>query len=84
MRVKICGITRPEDAVLAEAAGADAIGLIFAPHSKRRITLKQAAAVSEAAGPFLTRVGVFVDAPLEEVLGGGKDPEARCGSAPWP
>ncbi len=68
MRVKICGITRPEDALCAEQAGADAIGLIFAGQSKRLVTLKQAAAISAAVGPLLTRVGVFVDAPLDFVL----------------
>ena len=68
MRVKICGITRPEDAELAERAGADAIGLIFAPNSKRLITLERAAAIAERVGPLITRVGVFVDAPLEQVL----------------
>ncbi|MCY4353982.1 MAG: phosphoribosylanthranilate isomerase [Truepera sp.] len=68
MRVKICGITRPEDAELAESAGADAIGLVFAPNSKRLITLERAAAIAERVGPLITRVGVFVDAPLEQVL----------------
>lgn len=68
MRVKICGITRPEDAELAEGAGADAIGLIFAPNSKRLITLERAAAIAERVGPLITLVGVFVDAPLEQVL----------------
>lgn len=67
MRVKICGLTRPEDAALAEAAGADAIGLIFAPSSKRQVTLAQALEVTAALGPLVTRVGVFRDQPLEEV-----------------
>ena len=69
MRVKICGITNIEDALSAEAAGADAVGLIFAERSKRRVTLAQARAISDALGPLITRVGVFVDAPLGEVLG---------------
>ena len=69
VRVKICGVTRPEDALAAEAAGADAIGLIFAPHSKRRVTLQQAQAICLPLGPFVTTVGVFVNAPLSEVLG---------------
>ena len=67
MKVKICGITRTEDALAAEAAGADAIGLIFAERSKRRVTLTQAGAISAALGPFIARVGVFVDAPLDAV-----------------
>lgn len=68
VRVKICGLTRVEDALAAERAGADAIGLIFAARSKRRLTLERAATICEAVGPFVSRVGVFVDAPLEEVL----------------
>ena len=69
MRVKICGITNAEDALAAEAAGADAVGLIFAERSKRRVTLAQAQAISDVLGPLILRVGVFVDAPLGEVLG---------------
>ena len=68
MRIKICGITRVEDALAAEAAGADAVGLIFAERSKRRVTLGQAAEISGALGPFVARVGVFVNAPSEDVL----------------
>ncbi len=68
MRIKICGITRVEDALAAEAASADAIGLIFAERSKRRVTLEQAAEISGALGPFMNRVGVFVNAPLKEVF----------------
>lgn len=68
VRVKICGITRPEDAIAAEAAGADAVGLVFAAHSRRRVSIDQAAAVSAVLGPFISRVGVFVDAPAAFVL----------------
>lgn len=68
VRIKICGITRAEDALAAERAGADAIGLIFAERSKRRVDVEAAAAIVAGLGPFLTRVGVFVDAPLEQVL----------------
>ena len=68
MRVKICGITRVEDALCAEAAGADAVAFNFAPTSKRFVTPAQAAKLSAALGPFVTRVGVFVDSPVEEVL----------------
>ena len=68
MRIKICGITRVEDALAAEAAGADAVGLIFAERSKRCVTLGQAAEISGALGPFVARVGVFVNAPLKEVF----------------
>lgn len=67
MFVKICGITRPEDARAAEAAGADAIGMIFVPGSKRQLTMAEAEPVAAAVGPFVTRVGVFRDAPVHEV-----------------
>lgn len=66
-RVKICGITRPEDAQLAEAAGADAVGLIFAPHSRRRLSVERAQAISDVLGPLIARIGVFADQPLSEV-----------------
>jgi len=68
VRIKICGITRVEDALAAEAAGADAVGFIFAPRSKRHVTPRQAAEISAALGPLIARVGVFVNAPLEEVV----------------
>jgi len=68
VKVKICGITRPEDARLAEEAGADAIGLIFAERSKRRVDVARAKEISKAVGIFTKRVGVFLDAPLEQVL----------------
>jgi phosphoribosylanthranilate isomerase len=67
VHVKICGITRAEDAVAAEQAGADAIGLNFAENSKRRITLEQALTISLSLGPFISKVGVFVNQPLHEV-----------------
>ena len=65
LRVKICGVTRPEDALAAIELGADAIGLIFAA-SKRQVTPAQAAAVVAALPPWFPAVGVFSDAsPLE-------------------
>src|SRR5690606_9283687 len=67
VRVKICGITNPADAVAAERAGADAIGLIFAA-SKRQVDRAAAAEILAAVGPFVTTVGVFRGAPLDEVL----------------
>ena len=63
-RVKVCGITTPHDALLAQSAGADAIGMIFAPRSKRFVTKAQAAAIVAAVGPLLTKVGVFLDADI--------------------
>ena len=68
VRVKICGITRPADAVAADKAGADAIGLMFVAESSRVVGLALAREISDAIGPLLTRVGVFRDAPLEQVL----------------
>lgn len=62
VRVKICGITRPEDAAAAAAAGASAIGLVFWPDSPRAVTLEQAARCAAAAG-HASVVGVFVDQP---------------------
>jgi phosphoribosylanthranilate isomerase len=59
-RVKICGITCREDAELAIAAGADALGFIFAP-SPRRIATEDAARILRALPPFVTTVGVVVD-----------------------
>ncbi|PAM48472.1 N-(5'-phosphoribosyl)anthranilate isomerase, partial [Acinetobacter baumannii] len=53
MRIKICGITRLEDALLAEALGAFAVGFVFAPGSRRRVDLEVARTISEALGPFV-------------------------------
>jgi len=61
-RIKICGITRPEDARVAARLGADAIGLVFYPGSPRAVTIEQAQAITEALTPFVTVVGLFVDA----------------------
>ena len=68
VKVKICGITCPEDGVAASEAGADAIGLVFAEKSKRRVSLDQAKRIIDAVDPFVTNVGVFVDAPLSFVM----------------
>jgi phosphoribosylanthranilate isomerase len=68
MLVKICGITRPEDALHAENAGADALGLNFVPNTKRCISLERAREIVRALGPFVARVGVFQNASLETVL----------------
>jgi len=67
--VKICGITRDEDAQAAARAGAHAIGLIFAPQSPRRVDPAVAAGIVDALPPFVTSVALFVDQPAEEVRG---------------
>lgn len=66
-RVKICGITRPEDGGHAAAMGADAIGLVFYAKSPRAVDVAQAKAILAALPAFVTTVGLFVDAPAEEV-----------------
>ncbi|NOX76064.1 MAG: phosphoribosylanthranilate isomerase [Gammaproteobacteria bacterium] len=71
-RVKICGITRPQDAQAAAERGADAIGLVFYEPSPRAVSIEQAQSIVSALPPFVTVVGLFVDASrqrLEEVLG---------------
>lgn len=66
-RVKICGITRPEDGVAAARLGADAIGLVFYPPSPRAVSVEQARDVIAALPPFVTTVALFVDAAPEDV-----------------
>ena len=68
-RVKICGMTRIEDAALAAALGADAIGLIFTPRSPRCLTLAQAVAIRAALPPMVSSVALFMDAEAEQVRG---------------
>lgn len=66
-RIKICGITRPDDLDAAVAAGADAIGFVFYPSSPRYLPHEAAAALARRVPPFVTRVGLFVNAPAEDV-----------------
>ncbi len=66
-RVKICGITRVEDAKTAVNSGADAIGLVFYPKSPRYVELSSAGEIARTVGPFVTVVGLFVNASVEEV-----------------
>ncbi len=65
--VKICGITRLEDAEAAVACGADALGFVFWPKSPRCIDSHRARAIVSSLPPFVTPVGVFVDQPAEEI-----------------
>jgi phosphoribosylanthranilate isomerase len=61
VRIKICGITTPADALAAANAGADAIGLVFYAPSPRAVTLQQAAEIQSVLPPFVTTVGLFVN-----------------------
>jgi len=89
-RVKICGITRAEDALAAARAGADAIGLVFYPGSPRAVIAAQAREIVASLPPFVTPVGLFVDAspgeiqavlkavPLALLQFHGDEPPAAC------
>jgi len=66
-RVKICGITRPEDAVAAVRHGADAIGLVFYGPSPRNVSIEMAAEIVSALPPFVSKVGLFVNASASEI-----------------
>jgi phosphoribosylanthranilate isomerase len=67
VRVKICGITSPEDALLAVSAGAFALGFNFHVASPRYVEVDRARAISAALPPGVWRVGVFVNRPRREV-----------------
>lgn len=66
-RIKICGLTRAEDVAAVVAAGADAIGFVFYPGSPRYVAPGVAASLVAAIPPFVTTVGLFVNATVEEV-----------------
>jgi len=68
-RVKICGVRRAEDALLAAELGASAVGFVFWPESPRFIDPYRARPIVRALPPFVATVGVFVDQPLEYVMG---------------
>ncbi|UZD56038.1 phosphoribosylanthranilate isomerase [Caldimonas aquatica] len=74
-RIKICGLTREEDVDAAAQAGADAVGFVFYPKSPRHVTLSRARELARRLPPFVTPVGLFVNAPLAQI-------EAACEAIP--
>ena len=66
-RIKICGLTRVEDALAAVAAGADALGFIFYDRSPRYVAPEVVASITRQLPPLVTKVGVFVNAPAAEI-----------------
>jgi phosphoribosylanthranilate isomerase len=68
LRIKVCGVTNPEDACQAALLGADAVGLNFYPPSPRRVDVATAAAIVRELPPFVEPVALFVDQPLPQVL----------------
>lgn len=67
-QVKICGLTSPADAQMAIALGAQAIGLIFVPQSRRKIDSELAHSICQAIAPFANVVGLLMDQPLAQWL----------------
>ena len=71
-RVKVCGITRTQDARAAAEAGADAIGLVFYPQSPRFLSVERAVEIRDALPPFVQSIALFVNpdaAQVAQVLG---------------
>lgn len=89
-RIKFCGLTRPGDVRLACELGVDAVGLVFAERSRRRISIEQAALLRHAVPPMVSVVALFMDAPVARVAKvieaakpdllqfHGKEPDAWC------
>ncbi len=96
MKVKICGITRLEDALAAERLGADALGFNFWPRSKRYVTPAAAREIVRRLPPLVTPVGLFVNQPESEMVGvaqetgmrvlqlHGDEPPDLCAHLPFP
>ena len=89
-RIKCCGMTRVEDALLAARLGVDAIGMVFTVRSRRQVSIAQACAIRDALPPFVTTVALFMDdtpALIEEVIAAvnpdllqfhGQESDAEC------
>lgn len=96
-RIKICGLTRPQDVRAAVNAGADAIGFVFYPPSPRHIAFDRAAELAALLPPFVTAVGLFVNptpafveqalsrVPLQLLQFHGDESDAECAryGRPW-
>ena len=96
-RIKICGLTRAQDVRAAVDSGADAIGLVFYPPSPRAVSIEQAAELVALLPPFVTSVGLFVNAsaaavdavlervPLQLLQFHGDEAQADCArhGRPW-
>ena len=67
IKIKICGLSRPQDCLAVNAAGADFAGFVFAP-SRRKVTIEQAAVLIELLSPDIQAVGVFVDETVDEII----------------
>ena len=67
-QVKICGLTRPDEALQCARMGADAIGLVFYSSSPRHLTPRQAGDICHRLPPDVRAVGVFVDMPFEKII----------------
>ncbi len=67
MKIKICGITRIEDAQFACSLGIDALGFVFYNNSKRYIEPQEATKIIQKIPPFITTVGLFVNAPTDTI-----------------
>ena len=74
MRVKVCGITRRQDAELAIELGASALGFVFWPRSPRAVTIERVRSITDALPAFVSAVGVFVNQPVDDV----REIVARC------
>jgi len=68
VRIKLCGIRTAQDAVLCAEAGADEVGVVFAPRSRRCVTVATAREIRAALPPAARLVGVFQDVELSEAL----------------